>query len=116
VAKSIGTQQEVLKTVREARGPLFTSLSTGEASTRVVESYRLHPNRIKNLARYGQGFLYTDSTLHPVCYGQLPPVSADYPLPAHRQESARGLRLYEQFIAGAAPAAPTPPLPEEEPA
>jgi hypothetical protein len=101
VAKSIGTRQEILKTVRETRGPLFTSLATGEASTRMVESYRLHPNRIKNLARYGQGFLYTDSTLHPVCYGQLPPLQAHYPLPANRQDGARGLRLYEIFVASA---------------
>ena len=101
VAKSIGTHQEVLKTVREARGPLFTSLATGEASTRVVESYRLHPNRIKNLARYGQGFLYTDSTLSPICYGQLPPLRASYQLPANRQDGARGLRLYERFVAAA---------------
>jgi type IV secretory system conjugative DNA transfer VirD4/TraG family protein len=106
VAKSIGTQQEVVKTVRETRGPLFTSLATGEASTRVVESYRLHPNRIKNLARFGQGFLYTDSTLHPVCYGQLPPLQASYTLPTNRQEGARGLRLYERFVANAAETAP----------
>jgi type IV secretory pathway TraG/TraD family ATPase VirD4 len=32
VAKSIGTQQEVVKTVREEAGPLFTSLATREAS------------------------------------------------------------------------------------
>ncbi len=111
VAKSIGTFQEVLKTVRERRGPLFTSLSTGEASTRVVESYRLHPNRIKNLARYGQGFLYTDSTLHPVCYGQLPPMSADYSLPANNQDGARGLRLHQQFVANATPATASRPQP-----
>ncbi len=109
VAKSIGTQQEVLKTVREARGPLFTSLSSGEASTRLVESYRLHPNRIKNLARVGQGFLYTDSTLHPVCYGELPPLQARYSLPANSQDEARGLRLYERFVASAGP-----PTPDEE--
>jgi hypothetical protein len=98
VAKSIGTQQEVIKTVREEAGPLFTSLATREASTRVVEAYKLHPNRIKNLARCGQGFLYTDSTLHPVCYGQLPPLHASYVLPPHGKGTGTGLRLYERFI------------------
>ena len=97
LAKSIGTQQEVLKTVRTEAGPLFTSLATREASTRLVESYRLHPNRIKNLARCGQGYLYTDSTLHPVCYGQLPPLKSDYPL-LSRGPGGPGLRLYETFI------------------
>jgi hypothetical protein len=98
VAKSIGTQQEVVKTVRVEAGPLFTSLATREASTRLVESYKLHPNRIKNLARCGQGFLYTDSTLHPVCYGQLPPLRADYPLVSRPEASVAGLHLYERFI------------------
>lgn len=97
LAKSIGTQQEVLKTVRMEAGPLFTSLATREASSRLVESYRLHPNRIKNLARCGQGYLYTDSTLHPVCYGQLPRLEASYPLPG-RGAGGPGLRLYETFI------------------
>src|SRR5512138_95226 len=98
VAKSIGTHQEVLKTVREEAGPLFTSLATREASTRLVESYKLHPNRIKNLARCGQGFLYTDATLHPVCYGQLPPLRADYPLVSRPEAPVAGLHLYERFI------------------
>jgi hypothetical protein len=101
VAKSIGTQQEVLKTVRVEAGPLFTSLATREASTRVVEAYKLHPNRIKNLARCGQGFVYTDSTLHPVCYGQLPSLRADYPLSSHPSATVAGLQLYERFLARA---------------
>ncbi len=101
VAKSIGTQQEVLKTVRTEAGPLLTSLATREASTRLVESYKLHPNRIKNLARCGQGFLYTDSTLHPVCYGQLPPLRADYPLVSRPEATVAGLHLYERFISHA---------------
>jgi hypothetical protein len=99
VAKSIGTLQEVVKTVRVEAGPLFTSLATREASTRVVEAYKLHPNRIKNLARCGQGFLYTDSTLHPVCYGQLPSLRADYPLSSRPSATVAGLQLYERFIA-----------------
>ena len=98
VAKSIGTQQEVLKTVRTEAGPLLTSLATREASTRLVESYKLHPNRIKNLARCGQGFLYTDSTLHQVCYGQLPPIRANYPLVSRPEAMVAGLHLYERFI------------------
>ncbi|MBI5068720.1 MAG: TraM recognition domain-containing protein [Deltaproteobacteria bacterium] len=97
LAKSIGTRQEIVRTVRAEPGPLFTSLATRESSTRSVESYRLHPNRIRNLARCGQGYLYTDSTLHPICYGQLPPMKASYPLPS-RGSSGRGLRLYETFV------------------
>jgi type IV secretory pathway TraG/TraD family ATPase VirD4 len=97
LAKSIGTRQEIVRTVRAEPGPLFTSLATRESSTRSVESYRLHPNRIRNLARCGQGYLYTDSTLYPICYGQLPPLRASYALPS-RGPSGRGLRLYETFV------------------
>ncbi len=102
VAKSIGTQQEVFRTVRAEPGPLFTSLATREASTRVVEAYKLHPNRIKNLARCGQGYLYTDSTLAPICYGRLPPMEASYPLPARSRDGV-GLRLYENHVARGRP-------------
>ena len=97
LAKSIGTHQELLMTVKTEPGPLFTSLATRESSNRLTESYRLHPNRIKNLARCGQGYLYTDSTLHPICYGQLPGFTADVPLTS-RGGGGRGLRLYETYI------------------
>ena len=38
------------------RGPLLTSLATGDASSKMVEAYRLHPNAIKALARRGPGY------------------------------------------------------------
>lgn len=104
VAKSIGTQNEVLLTVRKDPGPLFTSLQSGVASSRQVESYKLHPNRIKNLAAAGQAYLYTDSSIEPLCLGQLPELTADYPLPARAAADARGLRLYERVSSASAEA------------
>ena len=99
IAKSIGTHQRIERTVREEAGPLFTSLATRDASTRLVEAYRLHPNAIKNLARHGQGYVLTDEGLDPVCYGMLPPeLRASFPLRRKAQDRARGLRLYEQFV------------------
>lgn len=98
VAKSLGTQQVVEKTVRVQQGALFTSLTTGDASSKLVEGYRLHPNAIKSLARCGQGYLLSDEGLQPVSYGMLPPMHADYPLPRRDQSRARGLRLYERFV------------------
>ena len=53
--RSIGTHQVRELTVRRKEGPLLTSLATGDASSRLVEGYRLHPNAIKALARCGQG-------------------------------------------------------------
>ncbi|MGQ0506198.1 MAG: TraM recognition domain-containing protein [Myxococcaceae bacterium] len=99
LAKSIGTRQIVEKTVRQQQGALFTSLTTGDASTKLVEAYNLHPNAIKSLARCGQGFLFNDEGLQAVSYGMLPAaLSTDYPLPRNRPRSTAGLRLYETFI------------------
>ena len=102
LSASIGTHQVVQKTVRQQQGALFTSLTTGDASSKLVEAYRLHPNAIKNLARCGQGYLYSDEGLTPVSYGMLPPgLEADFPLKRNDQDRARGLRLYETYISGA---------------
>jgi len=96
IAKSIGTHQEVLFTMRKDPGPFFTSLQSGVASSRVVESYKLHPNRIKNLARFGQGWLYSDDQLKPVSFGRLPDsMTATFPIAVKDQTSARGLYLSE---------------------
>jgi hypothetical protein len=66
IAQTMGTHQVNELTVRRKRGPLMTSLSTGEASSRMVDAYRLHPNAIKGLARCGQGYLLSDSRLRDV--------------------------------------------------
>src|SRR5207253_1559928 len=44
IAKSIGTEQAVELTVRRQEGALMTSIVTGDASSRLVDAYRLHPN------------------------------------------------------------------------
>ena len=56
IDRSIGTHQVRELTVRKKEGPLLTSLATGDASSRLVEAYRLHPNAIKALALCGQGY------------------------------------------------------------
>ena len=113
LAKSIGTDQVVEQTVRRESGPLWTSIQTQDASTKLVEAYRLHPNRIKALARCGQGYVYTDEGITPVCYPIFPPELRDrYPLARKSQEGARGLHLYERFVAGASPE-PAEPVGEE---
>jgi hypothetical protein len=99
IARSIGTRQERELTVRRKEGPLLTSLATGDASSRLVEAYRLHPNAIKALARCGQGYSLSDEGLAPVAYPMMPAISAEYPLPRKDQKAAKGLRLYETFVA-----------------
>ena len=101
LARSIGTHEVIETTMRRERGPLFTSLATGDASTKLVEAYKLHPNRIKTLGTSGQGYLYNGEGIKPLVYGMLPPdLVAHYDLPRKDQSRAVGLRLYERFIAG----------------
>ena len=64
-ARSIGTHQVRELIVRRKEGPLLTSLATGDASSRLVEAYRLRPNAIKALARCGQGYSLSDEGLRP---------------------------------------------------
>ena len=103
VAKSVGTKQDVELTIRRQQGALMTMLTTSDASSRLVEAYRLHPNAIKSLARCGQGYLYNDEGIRAVSYGMLPEeLTADYALPINDQRRARGLRIYQRYLAGRA--------------
>lgn len=106
IAKSIGTYQHVDKTVRQQEGALFTSLSTGDASTKVIEEFRLHPNAVKALAPCGQGYCYFGSDIVPLALGMLPDLQVDYPLTLNDQSKARGLRLLERFLNGTEGAQP----------
>jgi TraM recognition site of TraD and TraG len=99
LARGVGTEHTQELTVRRREGPLATSLLTGNATARQVETYRLHPNHIKRLARCGQGYFLTDDGLRPVVYGMLPALNAQYPLVRNNQKDAPGLRLYETFVA-----------------
>ncbi len=99
VAKSIGTHQVVEKTVRAQQGALFTSLQTGDASTKLVETFRLHPNAIKQLAQHGQGYCYFGQQIVPLSFSMLPKeFSLDAALPRQSQTGVPGLRLAERFL------------------
>jgi hypothetical protein len=104
LAKSIGTYQGVELTIRRQQGALMTQLVTGDASSRLVETYKLHPNAIKNLARCGQGYIYNDEGIRSLVYGMLPSeLTAQDPIEGKNQQNARGLKLYERFIARRSP-------------
>ena len=106
VSKSIGTHQVIEKTVRQQQGALFTSLTTGDASTKLVETFRLHPNAIKSLASCGQGYCYFGSDIVPLSFAMLPELQASYALKKKEQSAARGLRLEEKFLGAVEAAAP----------
>ena len=99
VSTSVGTHQIIEKTVRQQQGALFTSLTTGDASTKLVETFRLHPNAIKSLASCGQGYCYFGSDIVPLAFSMLPTdASVDYKLPSNEQLFAPGLHLEERFF------------------
>jgi hypothetical protein len=103
IAKSIGTFQKVEMTIRTDPGPLFTSLQTGIGSSRQVEAYKLHPNRIKSLAPVGQAYLLSDDVLKPLCLGMMPTeMTANYPLETVAGPAYGGLCLHEKVMARAA--------------
>jgi hypothetical protein len=74
----------------QARGCLVTAL----------EAYRLHPKAARALARSGQGYSFSDERSARVAYPMMPAVSTHYSLGRKDQSKARGLRLYETFVAG----------------
>src|SRR5690606_7356156 len=76
LSKSIGTEMVLERTVRSQEGALLTSLMTGDASTKLVDAFRLHPNAIKDLGAFGQGYVINDEGIRPVCYGMVPQVIA----------------------------------------
>jgi hypothetical protein len=72
--------------VRRKEGPLLTSLAIGDASSKLVEAYRLHPNAIKSLARCGQGYLLSNEGPG----GLRDAAAADGRLPAAEEEAEGG--------------------------
>ena len=106
LARSLGTRPRLEHTVQQGPGVLSTVAPTGVLSTRAVESYRLHPNRLKMLASCGQGFLFASRRdgrqAIPIAYGRLSdlPLPPEDSLPRNDQARARGLRLYEGIGAG----------------
>ncbi|MGO9830215.1 MAG: type IV secretory system conjugative DNA transfer family protein [Myxococcaceae bacterium] len=104
MAKSLGTMPRLENTLQQERSFLSAILPTGLLSTRAVEAYRLHPNRLKSLASRGQGYLFASRpkgmTALPIAYGSLGqlPVPSAHSLRRIDQATAPGLRLYERFV------------------
>lgn len=100
VSKSIGTHQIVEKTIRRQQGALLTSLTTGDASSKLVETFRLHPNAIKSLAPCGQGYAYFGSEVVPVALAMFPSLSMEGRLGGRlrHEERASGICLESRFL------------------
>ena len=104
MAKSLGTMPRLENTLQQERSLLSAILPTGLLSTRAVEAYRLHPNRLKSLASRGQGYLFASRpsgmTATPIAYGSLGqlPVPSSQSLRRINQATAPGLRLSRHVV------------------
>lgn len=97
IAKALGTQKDVEFTVRRSVDMWMNSISTHEASTKEVDAYRCHPNRIKAL-RCGQAYLAQDSDFAGVHLQQLPHLPPAMP-PAPKNATVNGIGLHDLFLA-----------------
>lgn len=59
ISEMIGTQKVVERTERYERGLLFIRKPTFESSNKYVDEFLFHPNKIKKLHPYGQGYVLT---------------------------------------------------------
>lgn len=104
ISKALGTVKGVELTVRRSVDGLLNSYSTLEASSREVDAYRCHPNRIKSL-RCGQAYLAQDADFVGVNLQQVPdlPPAAPPALVAAGgrpgEGRADGLGLHDMFVA-----------------
>ena len=102
IAKTLGTEKGVELTIRQSADEFLNRYSPLEASSRQVDSYRCHPNRIKQL-KCGQAYLGQDATFCGVNLATLPPALVDRykhlrpPAPKARP-AVEGIRLHEHFL------------------
>jgi hypothetical protein len=99
LSKTLGTKKEVELTVRRSADQWLNSVSALEASTKEVDAYRLHPNRIKAL-KCGQGYLAQDSDFFGVNFGQVPELPAAELPPRAPAGASNGIGLHDLFVNG----------------
>jgi energy-coupling factor transporter ATP-binding protein EcfA2 len=68
ISSELGTFKTVERTERMTEGSFFTRKAMGEASTKMVDEYVLHPNFIKNLHPFGQGYVVGEKLLEKDSY------------------------------------------------
>jgi hypothetical protein len=102
IAKALGTKKDVELTVRRSVDVWMNSVSTHEASTKEVDVYRCHPNRIKSLL-CGQAYLAQDADFVGVHLQQVPPLPAAVaPSPNVPGADVPRLGLHDLFLQGGA--------------
>jgi len=72
IAQGLGTREKEEKTYRKTGGRFGNQIYTGESSSRMVNVFNFHPDKIKNLNKHGQAyFIYRgDNSQKCVNFGQ----------------------------------------------
>jgi len=120
ISEMIGTQKVIERTERYDRGHFFIRKPTFESSNKYVDEFLFHPNKIKKLHPYGQGYILTTKdpdavnhskkdSIHPECnakkslringvnFGIFP--ESYYLTPSvKRKHEIGGLNLTEMFL------------------
>src|SRR5262249_45479312 len=98
IAKALGTKKDVELTVRRSVDVWMNSVSTHEASSKEVDAYRCHPNRIKAL-RCGQAYLAQSADFTAVHLQEVPALPKAVP-PPPKMPDVEGLALHDLFLQG----------------
>src|SRR5262249_10561653 len=98
IAKALGTKKDVELTVRRSVDVWMNSVSTHEASSKEVDAYNLHPNRIKTL-RCGQAYLAQSAEFTAVHLQEVPALPKALP-PPPKAPAIEGIGLHDLFVNG----------------
>ncbi len=99
ISKSIGTFQKAGRTYKEGKGDFGNQILTGEASLRFENEFILHPDKIKNLNSYGQGYYISraDNRFKCVNISSLKFDARTSFTKNTKQQKQEGLNLYKKF-------------------
>lgn len=96
VARSIGTKKDVEATNQRSVDMFMNSVATHNASTKEVDAYCFHPNRLKSL-KLGQAYLVQDANFFGLTLAEMPAVAPARPA-APKAQTPDGIGLHELFL------------------
>ena len=99
IAKSMGTYQKEEKTYRMIGGKYGNQIHVGESSNKIVNEFHFPPDKIKNLYRFGQGYLISraDNQHRCVNFGRFTEKPHATYQKRIKKDKKEGLRLFEKY-------------------
>ncbi|HOY09008.1 MAG TPA: TraM recognition domain-containing protein [Candidatus Omnitrophota bacterium] len=99
IAKSMGTYRKEEKTYRMTGGQYGNQIHVGESSNKIVNEFHFPPDKIKNLHRFGQGYLISraDNQHRCVNFGRFEEKPHAVYQKRAKAKKKEGLRLFEKY-------------------